>query len=93
MEDDGVGFETESTMATATERGHFGLAGMRERAESIGGMLSVLSQPGRGSVVTATLPYLFAEDPVRQLQEPTTVVEDVEAPAERSGLIAKLFGR
>ena len=93
VEDDGVGFETESTMATATERGHFGLAGMRERAESIGGTLSVLSQPGRGSVVTATLPYLFAEDPVRQLQEPTTVVEDVEAPAERSGLIAKLFGR
>ena len=93
IEDDGVGFETEPTMATATDNGHFGLAGMRERAESIGGSLTVLSQPGRGSVVTATLPYLFAEDPLRQMQEPTPVVEDVEAPAERSSLIAKLFGR
>jgi len=88
-----VGFETESTMATAAESGHFGLAGMRERAESIGGTLTVLSHPGQGAVVTATLPFLFAEDPVRGMQEPTPVVEDVESPAERSGLISKLFGR
>ena len=93
VEDDGVGFETESTLATAAESGHFGLAGMRERAESIGGTLTVLSHPGQGAVVTATLPFLFAEDPVRGMQEPTPVVEDVESPAERSGLISKLFGR
>jgi signal transduction histidine kinase len=93
VEDDGVGFDTESTMATAAESGHFGLAGMRERAESIGGTLTVLSHPGQGAVVTATLPFLFVEDPVRGMQEPTPVVEDVEAPAERSGLISKLFGR
>lgn len=93
VEDDGIGFDTEPTMATATESGHFGLAGMRERAESIGGTLTVLSQPGRGSVITATLPYLFAEDPVRAMKDPTPVVEDIETPAERSGLISKLFGR
>ena len=93
VEDDGVGFETEPTMTSATENGHFGLAGMRERAESIGGTLTVLSEPGRGSVVTATLPFLFAEDPVRGMREPTPVVEDIESPAERSGLISKLFGR
>ncbi|HEV2248876.1 MAG TPA: GAF domain-containing sensor histidine kinase [Candidatus Limnocylindria bacterium] len=93
VEDDGVGFDTEPTMATATDSGHFGLAGMRERAESIGGTLTVLSQPGRGSVITATLPYMFAEDPVRTMKDPTPVVEDVESPAERSGLISKLFGR
>ena len=93
VEDDGAGFETETTIATATETGHFGLAGMRERAESIGGTFAVLSQPGRGSVITATLPYLFVEDPLRSMKEPTPVVEDVETPAERSGLISKLFGR
>ncbi|HEY8807607.1 MAG TPA: GAF domain-containing sensor histidine kinase [Candidatus Limnocylindria bacterium] len=93
VEDDGVGFETEPTMASAAEGGHFGLAGMRERAESIGGTLTVLSQPGRGSVVTATLPYLFAEDPIRAMKDPTPVVEDIEAPTERGSLISKLFGR
>jgi hypothetical protein len=67
---------------------------MRERAESIGGTLTVLSQPGQGAVVTAALPYLFAEDPVRAMKEPSSpVVEDVEAPAERGGIISKLFGR
>ena len=93
VEDDGVGFDTEPTMASAAEGGHFGLAGMRERAESIGGTLTVLSQPGRGSVVTATLPYLFAEDPVRAMKDPAPVVEDIEAPTERGSLISKLFGR
>jgi signal transduction histidine kinase len=93
VEDDGVGFDVEPTIATDVH-GHFGLAGMRERAESIGGTLTVLSQPGRGSVVTATLPYLFTEDPARAMHEPTPVLEDIEtAPVERSGLISKLFGR
>jgi two-component system sensor histidine kinase DegS len=93
VEDDGVGFDIEPAMANAAESGHFGLAGMRERAESIGGTLTVLSQPGQGAVVTATLPYLFAEDPLRAMQGSTPVVEDVEPPAERGGIISKLFGR
>ncbi|HLZ47961.1 MAG TPA: GAF domain-containing sensor histidine kinase [Candidatus Limnocylindria bacterium] len=93
VEDDGVGFDAESTIAVATENGHFGLAGMRERAESIGGTFTVLSQPGRGSIVTAVLPYFVAEDPLRTMREPTPVVEDVDPPVERSGLISKLFGR
>ena len=93
IEDDGAGFDVGPTMASAAEGGHFGLAGMRERAESIGGTLTVLSQPGKGSVITATLPYLFAEDPIRSMQDPTPVVEDVETAAERSGIISKLFGR
>jgi signal transduction histidine kinase len=94
VEDDGVGFDPEPTIASAAESGHFGLAGMRERAESIGGTLTVLSQPGQGVIVTAALPYLFVEDPVRAMKEPPSpVVEDVDAPAERGGIISKLFGR
>ena len=93
VEDDGAGFDTAPTMASATESGHFGLAGMRERAESIGGTLTVLSEPGRGTVVTATLPYLFAEDPIRALKEPAPIVEDSEPATERSGIIARLLGR
>jgi signal transduction histidine kinase/putative methionine-R-sulfoxide reductase with GAF domain len=94
VEDDGQGFDPEETLATAAANGHFGVAGMRERAESIGGSLTVLSQPGRGTVVTASLPYMLAEDPLRGMRDQAPVIEDVEeAPVARSGLIGKLFGR
>jgi signal transduction histidine kinase len=37
-------------------RGHFGLAGMRERVEAAGGTLSVTSGPGSGSEIAAWIP-------------------------------------
>jgi signal transduction histidine kinase len=45
----------------ATFNGHLGLAGMRERVESLGGTFSVQSEPGKGTRVTARL-ALRAED-------------------------------
>lgn len=45
--DDGIGFIPQQA-ATA---GHFGLAGMRERAELVGGTLTITSQPGQGTTV------------------------------------------
>lgn len=36
--------------------GRFGLVGMRERVEGFGGTLSIESNPGRGFVLTATIP-------------------------------------
>lgn len=47
ISDDGLGFDPQKA-ATA---GHFGLAGMRERAQLVGGELSVTSQPGQGTTV------------------------------------------
>ena len=52
--DDGCGFDPEGT--TATEAGHFGLLGMRERTNKIGGTLSIVSKPGRGTTVTVKVP-------------------------------------
>jgi signal transduction histidine kinase len=52
--DDGRGFDPEGT--TATEAGHFGLLGMRERTNKIGGTLSIVSKPGRGTTVTVKVP-------------------------------------
>jgi len=52
--DDGVGFDLDET-ASRTE-GSFGLASMRERAESLGGRLEVDTAPGRGTRVTLTVP-------------------------------------
>lgn len=54
VEDDGVGFELPSVQRR-TARG-FGMAGMRERAESVGGSLTVRSSPGEGTSVEARFP-------------------------------------
>lgn len=40
--------------------GHFGLRGMRERAEAVGGRLDVVSTPGEGTRVTARVPWARA---------------------------------
>jgi SAM-dependent methyltransferase len=47
IRDDGVGFDPLVARRLAGER-HFGLAGMRERVEMVGGRLVVDSAPGRG---------------------------------------------
>jgi signal transduction histidine kinase len=37
------------------EEGHFGLQGMRERTERLGGTFTITSRPGKGTVVEATV--------------------------------------
>src|SRR6185436_12972740 len=54
IRDDGLGFDYQ---ATGNGRGgHFGLVGMRERAEQIGGSLSIHSSEGSGTEVVADVP-------------------------------------
>jgi PAS domain S-box-containing protein len=54
VEDDGAGFEVEEA---AVERpGHLGLIGMRERVETSGGRMSVVSSPGAGTTVEFWMP-------------------------------------
>jgi signal transduction histidine kinase len=45
--DDGQGFDTRQTFS-----GHYGLGMMRERAETAGALLSVVSRPGQGTELT-----------------------------------------
>ncbi len=52
--DDGRGFEERD--AFAAHGGHFGLIGMRERAERLGGELRLASQPGAGTEVEVSVP-------------------------------------
>jgi len=47
IQDDGQGFDPQRQ----EEGGGFGLIGMRQRAERIGGQLTIVSQPGRGTEV------------------------------------------
>jgi signal transduction histidine kinase len=49
--DDGRGFNP----AEVKEAGHFGLRGMQERAEIIGGVLEIISQIGKGTIVSITM--------------------------------------
>lgn len=50
VQDDGAGFPVGRQQGV--EQGHFGLYGMRERAERLGGGLSVASEPGSGTTVS-----------------------------------------
>ena len=52
--DNGRGFEERD--AFAAHEGHFGLIGMRERAERLGGELRLASQPGAGTEVEVSVP-------------------------------------
>jgi signal transduction histidine kinase len=53
LQDNGRGFEPAPGQLAAA--GHFGILGMRERMEQIGGSLDVVSNPGSGTTVTAQL--------------------------------------
>jgi signal transduction histidine kinase len=56
IEDDGKGFSLEAVLKRYDERGSFGLVNMRERAELIGGQLTLVSAPGQGTTVTLRVP-------------------------------------
>lgn len=49
LEDDGCGFDPPGEIGELTASGHFGLVGLRERVNLIGGILSLDSAPGRGT--------------------------------------------
>jgi ligand-binding sensor domain-containing protein/signal transduction histidine kinase len=53
IRDDGRGFDSKTP---GNGQGHFGLIGMRERAEQIGGTLSIHSTEGSGTEVVAEVP-------------------------------------
>jgi signal transduction histidine kinase len=58
IRDDGTGIDSK-VMATGRE-GHWGLQGMRERAQQIGAQLEIWSQPGAGTEVELTIPGSIA---------------------------------
>jgi signal transduction histidine kinase len=54
INDDGVGFDPAVAVKLLSE-GHFGLAGMRERVEMVGGNLTIESAPGKGTSVAVEM--------------------------------------
>jgi signal transduction histidine kinase len=55
VRDDGMGIEP-AVFTDGGRAGHYGLAGMRERAELLGGTLAVWSQPDAGTEMELSLP-------------------------------------
>ena len=56
VEDDGQGFEVERLERDPVDRQSLGLYGMRERAEQLGGRLTIESAPGVGTTVFVEVP-------------------------------------
>ena len=56
VEDNGKGFEMPKSWVELVRQDHFGLVGLAERVESIGGKLEVTSTLGDGTLVRAVVP-------------------------------------
>lgn len=61
ISDDGIGFDP--CAVSLQQAGSLGLISMRERAELLGGVLLVRSQPGRHTVITAQIPLHTHAEP------------------------------
>jgi signal transduction histidine kinase len=60
IEDDGVGFDIATVVAAYESRESFGLLSMRERAEIVGGELTMVSAVGQGTTVMLRVPAVAA---------------------------------
>ena len=56
VSDDGCGFDVPESPAEMAPEGHYGLLGLHERAELIGGRLTIQSEPDQGTCVSVSLP-------------------------------------
>src|SRR5579883_2502948 len=56
ISDDGRSFPVDATLL-APNRKRLGLIGMKERVEMVGGVLTILSEPGVGTTVRAEIPF------------------------------------
>ena len=56
IEDDGQGFNPPETLEVLVAQQHFGLIGLQEQVEAVGGRMSIESDPGRGCRLSAWIP-------------------------------------
>ena len=61
IRDDGVGFDAEASRSGAERGETFGLLGIQERVELLGGRVDIRSRPGQGTSIHITFPM---ESPV-----------------------------
>ena len=57
IRDNGRGFEVDEVLRRSVQGQHLGLLGMRERARSIGGEMTIDSRPGHGTEIRIRIPW------------------------------------
>jgi signal transduction histidine kinase len=84
--DDGAGFTTTMTGLERVE-GHFGLRGIRERVDKMGGALTLENRPEGGAVVAVRIPWLKPLSPQTSLPEREGLDKTIPLPdaGERVG--------
>ena len=83
IEDDGDGFDAETTQQTADGQRRLGLLTMQERAASVQGTLTVKSAPGQGATVFMRVPLLPAGGAAAEphpTPTPSPIPRDFAAP-------------
>jgi signal transduction histidine kinase/YHS domain-containing protein len=70
VSDQGAGFVVPQPVSALVEGGRYGLTGMVERVESLGGQVSIRSAPGQGTIVTITLPVQPSAQPAATVRDP-----------------------
>jgi two-component system sensor histidine kinase UhpB len=60
IKDDGLGFDPARISQEAIQLQHWGLVGIQERIELVGGKLGLTSDPSHGTVITVTVPIVKA---------------------------------
>jgi PAS domain S-box-containing protein len=56
ISDNGKGFKLAGKIGDLAKQGKLGLAGMQERVQLVGGVISVQSEPGKGTTITVEAP-------------------------------------
>jgi signal transduction histidine kinase len=69
--DDGAGFDVPDELEQLARGRHFGVTGMRERAQLAGGDLSVESAPGEGCVLSVWMPVDAPQEAAAEAAAPT----------------------
>lgn len=67
IRDDGIGFDQETARMRARRGESFGLLGIRERVELLGGRTDIQSRPGQGTSIRVRFPVVSR--PAVQLPE------------------------
>nr|WP_290666635.1 sensor histidine kinase [Ardenticatena sp.] len=58
IQDNGVGFDVPASLPNLAAAGHFGLVGMWERVQAIGGQLRITSRRGEGTRIDVEVPLI-----------------------------------
>lgn len=78
VRDDGRGFTAPADLTHLADQGHFGVIGMLERAQSVGGRLDLVTARGKGTTVEVVVPRVAAGETEGQLRPPPGLTSPLE---------------